>query len=131
VQSTHITTKAWALRWNNHNLIPNKKQENVWLSSYAQIGWSPSSLLLDTNLRFSSSSHVTYIELPHLRTRIFSSCPAEFCRQSLVCLWATFSIVLLALLGGGEALIDEKFKDCVQMYAMTHSEQFPNTIQRH
>ena len=36
------------------------------------------------NWRLSSSSHVTYLELPHLRTRIFSTSPAELSPISCV-----------------------------------------------
>jgi len=66
------------------------------LHTYRSAGVPPS-LLRDTNWRLSSSSHVKYLELPYLCTRIFITCPAEFCRQSLVYLWSTFPIVLLAL----------------------------------
>jgi len=66
---------------------------------------------------------MSHILNSRIYVRVFSALVPQNCRRSLACLCATFPIVLLALLGDVEGLIDEKFKYYMQMYAMTHSEQ--------
>ena len=79
------------LRRNNHDLN-SSKQDNLSLSfPCVQISWCQSRLLPVTKGRLFSSSHIKYLELAYLRTPIFSTCLAEFCRRSLANLWATFS----------------------------------------
>ena len=90
------------------------------LHTYRSAGTPTASYLIHMSNNLNSRIHV----------RAFSALVPQNSVGGLLCICGLHSPLFYWPLDvGGEAFTAEKFR--LHMYAMTHSEQFPNTIERH